>query len=354
MTGNTLSHNTLDNSLKSVHAESALVSAGAHFVLCAPSKKPIWSGWNLRRPTAEVAALHRREHGPLGVIPWSLRSTGLDVDAGDPRQLLLAFGPWALIPSKRRGGRHAYYDDTESRANSKWAVFGCSGEVRGGRGYLILHNDGPELLAAALKRRVEGERPWPRDLFEMAGLPPVVAVRAPVPAVQIPDAELNRSPLIELPLEEIQVGGRGNALFHQVRLWAYQQSKGTNLIDWQARVFAYALGQNERFPIPFGRYPRDGGEVVSTAWSVATWTWSGGGALDHGFVAQSRRGRAAAKVKRYRAAPRDREIVRRLDGGESQRAIGRALGVSRWTVRTARARLRRPRRAPRGGGGLCT
>ena len=243
---------------------------------------------------------------------------------------MLAFGPWALIPSKRRGGRHAYYDDTESRANSKWAAFGCSGEVRGGRGYLILHNDGPELLAAALKRRVEGERPWPRDLFEMAGLPPVVAVRAPVPAVQIPDAELNRSPLIELPLEEIQVGGRGNALFHQVRLWAYQQSKGTNLIDWQARVFAYALGQNERFPIPFGRYPRDGGEVVSTAWSVATWTWSGGGALDHGFVAQSRRGRAA---------PRDREIVRRLGGGESQRAIGRALGVSRGTVRTARARV---------------
>ena len=87
---------------------------------------------------------------------------------------------------------------------------------------------------------------------------------------------------------------------------------------------------------------------MSTAWSVGTWTWSGGGALDHGFVAQSRRGRAAAKVKRYRAVPRDREIVRRLDGGESQRAIGRALDVSRGTVRTARARLRRPRRAPRG------
>ena len=168
-------------------AESALVSAGAHFVLCTPNKKPIWKSWPRRRPTAEVAALHRREHGPLGVIPWSLRSTGLDVDAGDPRQLLLAFGPWALIPSKRRGGRHAYYDDTESRGNSKWAVFGCSGEVRGGKGYLILHNDGPELLASALERRVEGARAWPKDLFEMAGLPPVVGrVREPVPPCRFP------------------------------------------------------------------------------------------------------------------------------------------------------------------------
>ena len=248
MTGNTLSHNTLDNSLKSVRAESALVSAGAHFVLCAPSKKPIWSGWNLRRPTAEVAALHRREHGLLGVIPWSLRSTGLDVDAGDPRQLLLAFGPWALIPSKRRGGRHAYYDDTESRANSKWAAFGCSGEVRGGRGYLILHNDGPELLAAALKRRVEGERPWPRDLFEMAGLPPVVAVRAPVPAVQIPDAELNRSPLIELAASSRSKSAVAVTRYsdHVPPIGPISNQTGLPS-DWRARarVFAYARGQNE-------------------------------------------------------------------------------------------------------------
>ena len=350
---------------KSVHskrtnqpgAESALVSAGAHFVLCTPNKKPIWKRWPRRRPTAEVAALHRREHGPIGVIPWSLRSTGLDVDAGDPRQLLLAFGPWALIASRRRGGLHAYYDDTEPRGNSKWAALGCSGEVRGSKGYLILHNDGLELLAEALERRVEGARAWPRDLFEMAGLPPVAA-REPMPFAEVREPELDRSPLIEVPLERVQVGGRGNALFDQVRLWAYQQSKGPGLIDWKARVLAYALRQNERFSIPFGRYPGDGGEVASTAWSISSWTWCGGGALDHGFVAQSRRGVAGAKVKRYLSYERDLEIVRRLDAGESQRAVARELGVSRWTVQTARARLSRARRAPKGvcmgGGGLST
>ena len=348
------------NSNKSVQApgaESALVSAGAHFVLCTPNKKPIWKRWPRRRPTAEVAALHRREHGPLGVIPWSLRSTGLDVDAGDPRQLLLNFGPWALIASKRRGGLHAYYDDTESRGNSKWAAFGCSGEVRGGKGYLILHNDGPELLADALERRVEGERAWPHNLFEMAGLPPVVAVREPMPFAEVREPKLDRSPHIELPLEQIQGGGRNNALFDQVRLWTYQQLKGANLIDWKARVLAYALRQNDRFPRPFSQSEVED-DVVRLAWNVASWTWSGGGAFDHGFVAQSRRGVAGAKVKRYLSYERDLEIVRRLDAGESQRSGARELGVSRWTVRTARARLSRARRAPKGvcvgGGGLST
>ena len=258
------------NSNKSVQvpgAESALASAGAHFVLCTPDKKPIWNGWPRRRPTAEAAAIHRREDGLLGIIPWSLRSTGLDVDAGDPEQLFSAFVPLVEFASKRRGGRHAYYDDTEPRGNSKWAAFGCSGEVRGSKGYLILHNNGLELLAEVLERRVEGARAWPRDLFEMAGLPPVEA-REPMPFAEVREPELERSPLIKLPLERTKVGGRGNALFDQVRLWAYQQSKGPSLIDWKERVLAYALRQNERFSIPFGRYPGDGGEVLDVGRSV--------------------------------------------------------------------------------------
>ena len=241
------------NSNKSVQvpgAESALASAGAHFVLCTPDKKPIWNGWPRRRPTAEAAAIHRREDGLLGIIPWSLRSTGLDVDAGDPEQLFSAFVPLVEFASKRRGGRHAYYDDTEPRGNSKWAAFGCSGEVRGSKGYLILHNNGLELLAEVLERRVEGARAWPRDLFEMAGLPPVEA-REPMPFAEVREPELERSPLIKLPLERTKVGGRGNALFDQVRLWAYQQSKGPSLIDWKRagaslcaptkRAFLYSL-----------------------------------------------------------------------------------------------------------------
>ena len=117
---------------------------------------------------------------------------------------------------------------------------------RGGSGYLILHDDGPEVLVEALERRVEGERPWPQDLFELVGLAPF-RVRGPVEAVcRVDTAALN--PPIELPLEQIQVGARHPALWDQCRFWAYRQSKGASLGNWKARVFAYALRQNERFP----------------------------------------------------------------------------------------------------------
>ena len=82
-------------------------------------------------------------------------------------------------------------------------------------------------------------------------------------------------------------------------------------------------------------------EVVRLAWSIASWTWDGHGPIDHSPEAQSRRGVASAKVRRYLAYERDRFIVARLDAGESTRAVAREFGVSRWTVRTARARLSR-------------
>ena len=357
--GSSIQHeNPTDTGILADSALGVLADAGAHLVLCRPNKRPIWPRWNKRRASGEVAEVHRRECGPVGIIPWSLRATGLDVDAGDPSDLFAEYRPWALLPTRRKGGQHAYFDDGEPRPNSTWAARGCSGDVRGGSGYLILHDDGPEILVEALARRVEGERPWPRDLFELVGLAPF-RVRGPVEPVCLVDtaAALNRSALIELPLEQIQVGARHPALWDQCRFWAYRQSKGTSLVNWKARVFAYALRQNERFPRPFSQSEIND-EVARLAWSIASWTWDGHGPIDHGPEAQSRRGIAGAKVKRYHSRPRDEEIVRRLDGGESQRTVARALGVSRWTVQTARARLARARRAPKGvcmgGGGLST
>ena len=322
-----------------------LADAGAHLVLCRPNKRPLWRGWNKRRASGEVAEVHRRECGPVGIIPWSLRATGLDVDAGDPSDLSAEYRPWALLPTRRKGGRHAYFDDGAPRPNSTWAARGCSGDVRGGSGYLILHDDGPSLLVDALERRVEGERPWPQDLFELVGLAPF-RVRGPVEAVcRVDTAALNRSPLIELPLEQIQVGARHPALWDQCRFWAYRQSKGASLVNWKARVFAYALRQNERFPRPFSQ-SEISDEVARLAWSIASWTWDGHGPIDHSPEAQSRRGTASAKVRRHLKYERDRLMVARLDAGETQRAVAREFGVSLGTVNSARARLRRPRRAP--------
>ena len=94
--------------------------------------------------------------------------------------------------------------------------------------------------------------------------------------------------------------------------------------------------------------PVTAARVRSTAWSIASWTWSGGGALDHGVMAQTRRGIASGKVRRYLTHDRDRAIVERLDLGETTRAVARAFGLSHGTVVRARGRLTRNRRAPLG------
>ena len=61
-------------------------------------------------------------------------------------------------------------------------VYGCAGEVRSAKGYLILWHNGAGRLADALHDPVARSRRWPRDLFELAGLPAVTlpgAVKTP-------------------------------------------------------------------------------------------------------------------------------------------------------------------------------
>ena len=145
-----------------------LTDAGAHLVLCRPDKRPLWRGWQKRRPSAAVAQMHVDDaHGPLGVIPWSLRSTALDIDEGDPDALRSWFAPWADLASRR--GRHFYYDDSEPRGNTSWSLWDCRGDIRGARGFLVLHGDGPVRLADALDRIINHDSDAPRSIPARAG-----------------------------------------------------------------------------------------------------------------------------------------------------------------------------------------
>ena len=90
------------------------------------------------------------------------------MDAGDLSELFSWLPPWARVPSRR--GLHAYYDDDTPSGNHSWRLCDCKGDVRGARGFLVLHGDGPEILATALDRRVFGQHKFPRDLFESVGL----------------------------------------------------------------------------------------------------------------------------------------------------------------------------------------
>ena len=139
--------------------------------------------------------------GPLGIIPYSIGTSALDVDRGDWRKLPRS---WVNYRTRRKGGRHLFYGDDQARGNSNWAAKDCSGEVRGAKGYLILWKDGAERLAAA----IAGPRqlslfPFPVELIQDRSEPGQL--------IHFPERPLN--PSRSLHLESVQVGARNDSLF---------------------------------------------------------------------------------------------------------------------------------------------
>ena len=174
-------HRMQRNSTNNAPALQSIYQAGGHFVLADTHKRPVWRGWQRRRPGLDVVLGH---HGPLGIMPWSLSTSALDVDKGDPSILIEDCAPMAVLDSRRPGGRHLYYHDSTGRGNTHFEVYGCAGEVRSAAGYLILWGDGPAILADALGRSaIARSRRWPVDLFDAAGVGPVTLPAA----AKVPD-----------------------------------------------------------------------------------------------------------------------------------------------------------------------
>ena len=178
--------------------------------------------------------------GPLGLKPWSISTSALDVDAGDPGELMQAWPPMAILDSRRSDGKHLYYSDTEGRANGHFEVYGCAGEIRSARGYLILWHDGAGRLADTLHDPIARSRRWPRDLFELAGLPAVTfpgAVKTPTYRYKPSDQSRQTWAVAAagLELETIKRGVRNVKLFDAIRFWAYSVPRGQDLNAWTRR-----------------------------------------------------------------------------------------------------------------------
>ena len=249
----------------------------------------------------------------------------------------------AVLDSRRPGGRHLYYSDTVGRGNAHFEAYGCAGEIRSAKGYLILWHDGAARLADALHDPIARARRWPRDLFELAGVGAVTLPAAvKTPAYRYKPSDQSRrtwaAQAEALELETIQRLRRNLTLFDAVRFWAYSVPRGDDLDAWTRRVRVYALEQNRRFPEPL-----DAPEVKQTAYSISTWCWSGGGArwhFDHSGAAQRRRGVKSGKVRRARNTERDAAIVAAVEAGWSMRAVAREWGIDEKMVRHVLARVR--------------
>ena len=309
----------LARSSRERQALATLYRAGAHLVLLR-DKRPIWSAWPRRRAPLDVAERHPDR---LGLMPASIGTSALDVDHGDPRELLAHHRAWAVLPSRRPGGRHLYYRDDRPRGNRSWDEYGCRGQIRSGKGYLVLWDDGAERLAEEIEAGDDSRR-FPADLFEAVGvtLPTLYAPRERGPAITPARA------VVVPMLEVVREGGRNVALFDTVRFWAYMQDRGDDLDRWADRVREHASRHNDRFPVPL---PAD--EVRHLAWNVASWTWAGGGPFDHSSEAQRRAQRYWALAMRRKNADRDLAFLQEHHDGYSQRAIARRHGVSRRCVR---------------------
>ena len=202
---------------------STIYHAGGHFVLCLEDKRPVWRSWQKLRPGLDVVLAHE---GPLGLKPWSISTSALDVDTGNPGKLIEVWPPMAVLNSRRSDGKHLYYSDTEGRGNGHFEVCGCAGEIRSAKGYLILWHDGAGRLADALQDPLARARRWPRDLFELAGLPAVTlrgAVKTPTYSYKPSDQSRQAwaAAAAAVDLETIKRGRRNVKLFDAVRFWAY-------------------------------------------------------------------------------------------------------------------------------------
>ena len=300
-------------------ALGTLQDRGAHFVLC-DGKRPVWRRWQKRRPGIDLVL----SHGPeLGLIPYSIGTSALDVDWGELGELVDATEPMVVLPTPR--GSHLYYTDTRGRGNCLWSAHGCGGDVRSAQGFLRLYESGPERLVGALT--TGRGRPFPADLFEAVG------VYVPTVAVEKPRCFEVKAPEDLLPLQQTEIGTRADALFDHLRFWAYPCLKGPGLEGWKARVLEKGESWNLLMPDPLGTFQGDDRHAVrDTAYSVATWTWAGGGPIDHSPAAQSRRGIKSGRARRLRTRERDRHIVGLAIQGETQAAISKALNVPQQTV----------------------
>ena len=309
---------------------------GGHFVLCR-GKRPIWQGWRNRRPDLASTIMHGPE---IGLIPYSIGTSALDVDqwtAEGIGELVEATDPLVTLPSPR--GHHCYFGDDTPRGNRKFdGLFGCGGEVRSAKGYLRLYEGGAERLVSALVHTDLADCLFPADLFAAAGvtLPRSIPVEPATVHLVNPPANLK-------PLEEAREGARHVTFFDHLRFWSYRQDKGKDLAVWADQCAGVAAAMHRRIPVVAGQRAYSLDEALRTAWAVASWTWNGGGPIDHTPRAQRRRGVKSGKVRRGVAvgrtvdmrwkADRDAAIVEAVMAGAAMRAVARQHGIAEGTVR---------------------
>ena len=108
---------------RSLEALTYLHQRGAHFVLCRDKRPLVGFPWRSHTLELDCVLAHR---GNVGIIPFSVGTSALDVDKGEPHQLSLFYPPLVILRSQRPGGEHFYYRDDTPRGNQRGARSGAA------------------------------------------------------------------------------------------------------------------------------------------------------------------------------------------------------------------------------------
>ena len=125
-------------------------------MLANTQKRPTSKGWQKKSASLDAVLRHAGAGKPVAVIPASVGCVVLDVDDGgdagaeEVKSLLAPAQPLAEVPTRRAGGWHLWYADRDACGvrNRQWSLGGTHGDVRGGKGYVILWD--PSAVAAGL------------------------------------------------------------------------------------------------------------------------------------------------------------------------------------------------------------
>jgi len=251
---------------------ATLATMGARFVLANEAKVPVARGYpdpHFLTRRWELADVLEWPH-LLGVVPWSLGCSVLDVDEGDPAELIARHPPLCTVATQS-GGVHLWYHDSRPRGSPNWRALGAAGQVRSANGYVVLWDRGAALSTALATTRER--RSFPADLFEAAGVsaPPRRPGRPPPPPPRRPTAQggggERRVPrfVYSWTLKDAHVGERDERLYRMlcalVGMDCMAGALVEDLLPWAERWAA-------TMPVPFGSLP---GDEQPLAKALAAW-----------------------------------------------------------------------------------
>ena len=270
--------------------------------------------------------LQNCENAHVGIVPWTVKATVLDLDRGDVSDVVAFAEPRLLIPSHQEGRAHLWYPDNQPRPNADWSIGSAGGEVRGANGYAIqtYRSDSPLRIADEIVRpRLELDRV---DLFSFAGI------------------ELSTSGETALKIDirsyrdMVDGDGRNSKLFNDLREWARVEIvTHHDKESFRSSVAAMAHRLNGFFS-----EPEEHARVRSVIVSVTDWVWE----RRNGWVFESLApelrslgGRRSGSRRRAQRDAFDGSVGRYLRAGYDVASIAAFTGRHERTVYQAKARV---------------